>query len=85
MFDGNDAVPATRELIFKKKIVNAIWSVIYGKKGLLPNGRFGRSGCAKCKAMSDQDHRQHLTPAEKEWDEIAQKYLAKFEGVFVEK
>lgn len=80
---GTD-VPATREIIFQKKLVDAIWGVIYGKKGFMPSGKFGRSGCKKDNregryASSCDDHRQHLTKAEKEWDEIARKYLKHFE------
>lgn len=73
-------IPTTRELIFQKRLVDAIWKVIYSHKGLLPNGRFGRSGCKKDNG-SCNDHRAHLSKTEIEWDEIARKYLERFEGV----
>lgn len=62
MGTGRD-VPATRELVFKENIVNAIWKVIYGKKGLMPSGVFARVGCKKC----GDDHREHapITAIEK--------------------
>lgn len=82
---GKD-VPATRELVFQKKLVDSVWKVIYGNKGFIPNGRFGRSGCNKDNkggySSSCNDHRQHLTVAEKEWDEIARKYLVSLKGMF---
>lgn len=83
MFDGSEGKEATRELIFKKKLVDAIWDVIYGKKGYLPSGRFGRSGCEKCRTSNS--HRDHLTKSEIEWDEIARKYLSQVEGMFNDK
>ena len=81
MGTGSD-VPATRELIFKKKLVDAIWKVLYGKKGLIPRGEFGRTNCKKDDGNC-HDHREHLTKAEIEWNEIASKYLETFKGVFV--
>ena len=77
MGTGTD-IEATRELIFKKKLVNAVWKVVYGKKGLMPSGSFGRVGCKKC----GNDHREHATEAELEYDLIARKYLEKVQGIF---
>ncbi len=78
---GND-VPLTRELAFQNKIVQAIWKVIYGKKGFLPNGKFGISNCKKDNGDC-HNHRQHLTKAEEEYDEIARKYLKHFSNNFL--
>src|SRR3990167_4688782 len=36
MLGTGQNIPATRELIFQEKIVNAVWGVIYKKKGLVP-------------------------------------------------
>ena len=80
MFDGNDDVEATRELKFKKELVDAIWKVIYTKKGLLPSGTYTRRNCKKCN--EDQNHNNHLAKAEKELDKIAREYLEKFKGFF---
>jgi len=85
MFDGNPDEPASRERIFQKKLVDAIWGVIYGKKGFMPSGKFGRSGCKKDNregryASSCDDHRAHLSETEKEWDRIARKYLKRLKG-----
>lgn len=79
---GTD-VPTNRDLIFKKKLVNAIWGVIYGKKGLMPSGDFSRNNCKKC--IDENCHRKHLTKTEVEWDEIARKYLKRFEGTITTK
>lgn len=81
MFDGNPDKEATRDIVFKKKLVDAIWRVIYSKKGYLPSGRFGKSKCEKCRSGSGS-HRDHLTPAEIEWDKIAREHLKKFKGLF---
>jgi hypothetical protein len=83
MMDGSKRVQATRELIFKKKIVDALWKALYEGKGLLPRSSYKRSGCKKCD--NEQDHSLHLSPVEKEGDEIATKYLKKFEGFFDQK
>lgn len=88
MLGTGDDVPVTRELMFQKKLVDKIWRVIYGGKGLIPNGKYGRSGCKKDSkegsySSSCNDHRAHLTKSEKEWNEIARKYLEKFKGVIV--
>ncbi len=80
MFGTGDDVEATRELIFKKKIVDAIWKVIYANKGLCPVS-CQRKGCKKCSG-SDERHYEHLTKAEKEWDEIARKTLEQMKGLF---
>lgn len=77
---GSD-VEATRELIFKKRLVDAIWKQLYTNKGLMPRGQFGRSGCKKCKVVA-YSHREHLSKSEKEWDEIARPYLKTFKGIF---
>ena len=77
---GTD-VPLTKELKFQKKLVDAIWEVIYSNKGLLPTGHFGRSGCKKGNGTSCDNHRLHLSETEKEWDEIARRYLDRFIGV----
>lgn len=79
MFGTGNDVPATRELIFQKKLVDTIWKkVIYGKKGLVPKS-CQRSNCKKCDSSSER-HYNHLTPTEKEWDEIARKYLQSLQG-----
>lgn len=78
MMGTGEDVPATRELIFKKKLVDAIWKVLYSNKGLIPRSEFSRIGCKKC----GNDHREHLSNSEVEWNEIATKYLEKFKGVF---
>lgn len=77
---GTD-LPATRELIFKKKLVDALWKVIYDRKGLMPNGKFGRTNCKK--ETNCYDHRKHLTLSEREWDTIANKYLISLQGIFI--
>ena len=76
MGTGTDK-PATRELIFQKKIVNAVWKVLYGKKGLVPFSS-GRTNCKKC--TGNARHYDHLTKAEQEWDKIARSYLEKLQG-----
>ena len=81
MLGTGDDVPITKELRFKKRLVDAIWKVIYGKKGLLPTGQFGRSGCKKDNG-SCGNHQDHLTSSEKEWNEIAIKYLKQVQGLF---
>ena len=73
---GTD-MPVTRELIFQEKLVNAIWKVIYGKKGLVPISA-GRTNCVKC--LVGGRHYNHLSKAEKEWDKIARLYLEKIKG-----
>lgn len=70
--------PATKELIFQEKIVNALWKVIYGKKGLIPTG-CQRTNCKKCDASSEK-HYNHLTKSESEYDAIARNYLEKLQG-----
>ena len=80
MLGTGDDVSATRELIFKKKLVDAIWGVIYGKKGLIPVS-CQKAKCKKCMDTRER-HYQHLTKAEKEWDEIARRYLDNFIGIF---
>lgn len=70
---------ATRERIFEKKIVDAIWKVLYGKKGFVPKSA-QRSGCKKC--VGNARHYDHLTKAEQEWDKIAREYLTKLQGIF---
>lgn len=78
MLGTGESVLATRELIFQKRLVDAIWKVLYSRKGMMPRGRFGRVNCKKC----GDNHRAHATKAETEWDEIASKHLHIFEGVF---
>lgn len=73
-------VDATSELIFEEKLINAIWKVIYGKKGLMPSGSFGRTNCKKC--GSSNNHREHATKAELDGDRIARRWLEKIEGTF---
>ncbi len=80
MLGTGDSVPATRELIFKKRLVDAIWKELYHKKGMLPRGNFTRTGCKKCKG--DEQHMEHLSKSEREWDEIATPYLKRFQGLF---
>jgi hypothetical protein len=75
---GKD-VPVTRELVFKKKLVDSIWKVIYGKKGYIPHSS-QRIGCQKC--VGNEKHYNHLTNSEKEWDSIARKYLESLQGIF---
>jgi hypothetical protein len=77
MFGTGEDIPATRELIFQKKLVDAIWKVIYGKKGLVPTGG-SRTNCKICNSNSSERHYYHMTKAEKEWDSIARKYLKLF-------
>lgn len=79
---GND-VPATIELRFQKKVVDAIWDVIYGNKGLVPTSS-QRTKCKKCNEKKEA-HYNHLTVAQKEWDTIARKYLDQFQGLFTTK
>lgn len=74
---GKD-VKATKELIFQEKLVNNMWKVIYGKKGLVPKSS-QRTNCKKCDNSSER-HYEHLSKAEKEWDEIARSYLEKLQG-----
>lgn len=75
---GND-VPATRELLFQQKLVEAVWKIIYKtKKGLVPMS-CKKDGCKKCDNTTEK-HYQHLTKAEKEWDTIARAYLEKVKG-----
>lgn len=74
---GKDVL-RTRELIFQKKIVDAIWKVIYDGKGLVPTGG-RRDGCKKCEV---ENHYHHLSKAEMEWDKIARDYLKKLQGIF---
>lgn len=87
MFDGNPDEEVTRELIFKKRLVDAIWKVIYGNKGMIPRGRFGRGGCKKDDregrfASSCDNHNAHLSKSEVEWDKIARACLANLKGKF---
>ena len=86
MGTGTD-VPLTRELAFQNKIVQSIWKVIYGKKGFLPRGKFGKGGCKKDNKggyeSSCDNHNKHLTKSEKEYDEIARKYLELFNKKFL--
>ena len=79
MLGTGDSVPATRELIFKKRLVDAIWKELYSNKGMLPGGDYTRSNCKKCR---DEKHWQHLSKAEKEWDAVATPFLKRFEGLF---
>jgi hypothetical protein len=83
MGTGSD-LKVTKELRFKKKLVDAIWKVLYGKKGLLPRSNYQRSGCKICKEKNE-DHNHHISATEKEWNEIATKYLNQFIGIFEEK
>lgn len=80
MLGSGKCVPATKELIFKQKLVKAIWKVIYSRKGLAPEG--GRKiNCKECD-KSRYAHNSHLSESEKEWNEIAKKYLNQFKGIF---
>lgn len=74
---GKD-VPATREIIFQKKLVDAVWGVIYSRKGLVPSSS-QRTNCNKCKKSSEY-HIKHLTKIEQEDNEIARNYLDQFKG-----
>lgn len=76
---GKD-IDATRDVIFKEKLVNALWKVIYGRKGLIPTGS-QRTNCRRCDT-SNEYHCNHLTKAEKEWDSIAREWLKNLEGIF---
>ena len=78
MLGTGDDVPVTRELIFKQRLVNAIWNVIYSRKGLCPISS-QRCGCKKCNG--NEKHYEHLSKAEIEWDKIARKYLNKVKGI----
>lgn len=80
MLGTGEDVPATRELIFQQKLVNAVWNVIYGKKGMVSVSVVEKTGCKKC-SESDEAHYNHLTKAEKEWDTIARAYLEKVKGL----
>lgn len=79
MGTGKD-IPATKDLIFKEKLVLAIWKVIYGKKALMPQGKFSRTNCEKCR--TEDYHRKHASKAELEGDLIAREYLQKMQGIF---
>ena len=78
MLGTGEDVPATRELIFQEKIVNALWKILYGKKGLVPRSS-QRTNCKKCHE-SNEKHYDHLSKAEAEWDKIAREYLKKLQG-----
>lgn len=75
-------IPATRDVVFKKKLVDSLWKVIYGKKGLIPTGA-QRTNCKRCSESSEY-HTHHLTEAEKEWDLLARDWLKRLEGIFNE-
>ena len=77
MLGTGDNIPTTRELIFKKKLVDAIWKVIYGKKGLVPTSS-QRNKCKICDNNRGERHYQHMSKSEKEWDKIARDYLKHF-------
>lgn len=79
---GKD-VPATRNLIFKKAIIDALWKVIYGKKGFIPDGSRMR-GCKACE-KDNESHRKHMKTAEKDWDTLARIWMKKLQGTFDEK
>lgn len=84
-FGIGKVVEASSELVFKKRLVDALWKAIYqNKKGMLPPGRFGREGCKK-DGTTCNDHRAHLTDVERGWDAIARKYLKQVNGLFDEK
>ena len=75
---GKD-VPATRELLFQQRLVEAVWGVIYRtKKGFVPKSA-KKDGCKKCNDTNER-HYEHLTKAGKEWDTIARAYLWKVRG-----
>ncbi len=82
MFGTGTDKPATRELVFKQKLVNAVWKIIYGKKGLVPKSS-QRCNCKKCDNSSEV-HYQHLTKSEKEWDIIAREHLDIVQGFLSE-
>ena len=79
---GSDVV-ATKELILQGKMVNALWKIIYGKKGLIPKDA-QRINCKKCDATSEK-HYLHLTENEKEWDKVAREMLEQVKGIFDKK
>ena len=80
MLGTGEDVPATRELKFKKKLVDKIWGTIYGRKGLVPVS-CQRGNCKKCET-SNERHYNHMPKSQKEWDTIARKYLEKVRGLF---
>lgn len=79
MLGTGEDVPATKELLFQEKLVNAVWKIIYKtKKGLVPASA-KKEGCKKCDDTTEK-HYRHLTKAEKEWDTIARAYLESLNG-----
>lgn len=77
---GKD-VPATRNLIFKKAMIDALWKVIYGKKGFIPEGA-RRRGCKICEGGDGESHRRHMKTAEKDRDTLARIWMEKLRGTF---
>ena len=80
MLGTGEDVLATRELIFQKRLVDAIWGVIYGKKGLVPSDS-QRTNCKKCRSSSEY-HIKHLTKTQKKDNEVSRNYLEKLKGLF---
>lgn len=78
MGTGKD-VPATRDLIFKKRLVDAVWGAIYCQKGLRPVSS-QRIGCDKC--SGSEPHSHHMSPDEREWNRIAREWLIRLQGAF---
>lgn len=79
MLGTGENVEATRELIFKKKLAEAIWKVLRDK--MVPPGSYTQRGCKKC---GTEDHPHHLFPSEKEWNKIATPYLERVRGLLDE-
>jgi hypothetical protein len=84
MFDGNPDIPNDKEVFFLKRIVNAVWDVLYSREGMMSNGHFQRSDCDMCRKSTGErvSHWDHATEDEKEWHAIAKLYLPMFKGLF---
>lgn len=78
IFSGKD-IKATREMIFKHRLVESIWEVLYSRKGMVPIGSLRRN-CKKCD--KGDRHINHMSKADEEWNRIARGYLARFQGIF---
>lgn len=86
MFGTGHEVDLTTELLFKKKLVDSLWRVIYRSGWYLPSGRFGKGGCKKDNkngrySSSCENHNEHLTEKEIEKNLVAREYLEKMKGI----
>lgn len=81
MFLGEYA-PLTKELRAKEKLVNKIWSALYGKQGfLLPaSGKYKKKNCKKCEV--EEYHGSHLTRREKLGNQITEKILKRVKFIY---